>query len=160
MDGIKEVTAIWKHAADLGPILGPIVGGARTLAATLRTGLALSKMKGTGFFGGGHTGNNGLFNDNQGRKVVGAVHANEWVSPEWMTQHPDYAPIISSLETVRKRGYVEGGSLTWSFGKYRTGWRRRFWKYRAINQIQYGANGKSNYQKTILCDLRANSRCD
>jgi len=112
MDGIKEVTAIWKHAADLGPILGPIVGGARTLAATLRTGLALSKMKGTGFFGGGHTGNNGLFNDNQGRKVVGAVHANEWVSPEWMTQHPDYAPIISSLETVRKRGYVEGGFAT------------------------------------------------
>lgn len=112
MDGIKEVTAIWKHAADLGPILGPIVGGARTLAASLRTGLALSKMKSTGFFGGGHTGNNGLFNDNQGRKVVGAVHANEWVSPEWMTTHPDYAPIIQSLETVRKRGFVEGGFAT------------------------------------------------
>jgi len=112
MDGIKEVTAIWKHAADLGPILGPIVGAARTTAAALRTGLALSKMKGTGFFGGGHTGNNGLFNDNQGRKVVGAVHANEWVSPEWMTTHPDYAPIIQSLETVRKRGFVEGGFAT------------------------------------------------
>ena len=112
MDGIKEVTAIWKHAADLGPILGPIVGAARTTAAALRTGLALSKMKGTGFFGGGHTGDNGLFNDNQGRKVVGAVHANEWVSPQWMTTHPDYAPIINSLETVRKRGYVEGGFAT------------------------------------------------
>jgi hypothetical protein len=29
-----------------------------------------------------------------------------------MTTHPDYAPIINSLETVRKRGYVEGGFAT------------------------------------------------
>jgi hypothetical protein len=112
VDGIKEIAAIWKHAADLGPILGPIVGAARTAAAGIRTGLAISKLKGTGFFGGGYTGNVGFFNDNQGRKVVGAVHANEWVSPEWMTSHPQYAPIINSLEQVRKRGYVEGGFAT------------------------------------------------
>lgn len=48
-DGIKEVSAIWSHSADLGPIAGPIVGGILTAAAVARTVLAINKINSTKF---------------------------------------------------------------------------------------------------------------
>ena len=106
--GISEVQKIWEGAAQFGPLQSVFAVG-QTLAAVLRTKSAIDEVRGTGFYTGGYTGNKGLFNDNKGRKVVGAVHENEWVAPAWMNNHPQSAPIIQMLETMRKRGYNEGG---------------------------------------------------
>jgi hypothetical protein len=66
-----------------------------------------------GFAGGGYTGSGqGLAADHTGHKPVGIVHANEWVSPPWMTNHPVYGRYVGALEAVRQRGYATGGFTT------------------------------------------------
>jgi hypothetical protein len=42
--------------------------------------------------------------DSSNSRAVGVVHANEWVSPAWMTKSPVTGPMISQLETIRKSG--------------------------------------------------------
>lgn len=64
------------------------------------------------FAGGGYTGPGIGQADHTGHKPVGIVHANEWVSPPWMTKHPVYGRYVSALEAVRQRGYAEGGFTT------------------------------------------------
>jgi hypothetical protein len=53
---------------------------------------------------GGHTG--WAMSDD---RVMGITHANEWVSPAWMTRSPEYGPIIEQLESARTRGFKSGG---------------------------------------------------
>lgn len=65
------------------------------------------------FAGGGYTGQgNGLAPDSTGHRPVGVVHANEWVSPPWMTQHPVWGSQVAALEMVRRRGFADGGFTT------------------------------------------------
>lgn len=103
-----ELQRIWAGASSLGPIAGPIVGGLQSGLALLRTRSNLSKLESTGYAHGGHTGK-GLFADNSGHKVAGVVHNDEWVAPKWMNEHPVYANVIGMLETVRTRGFAQGG---------------------------------------------------
>ncbi|OHX67366.1 hypothetical protein [Flammeovirga pacifica] len=53
IDGYKEVAAIWKHAMDLGPVFGPILGAAQTGIAVARTSLNLSKINSAQYGSGG-----------------------------------------------------------------------------------------------------------
>ena len=106
--GIKEIQGIFSSFSSLGPV-GQILAVVQAAIAGVRTARAVKKITGVGFYEGGFTGNRGLFNDKQGRPVVGGVHANEWVAPEWMTTSPEYAPVIQGLENARTRGYNEGG---------------------------------------------------
>jgi len=113
-DGFQEIQSIWATANAnpsniLFPGSGTLIAGVKTAAAAIRTATALQKVSSIGFYGGGHTGNNALFNDKQGRGIVGGVHKNEWVAPEWMTQNPNYSSMINYLETARQRGFKEGG---------------------------------------------------
>ncbi len=49
VDGIKEVQSIWAHAADLGPIAGPIIGALLTAVAVGRSVIAINKINSTKF---------------------------------------------------------------------------------------------------------------
>ena len=51
--GISEVQNIWERVADLGPVLGPIIGAIQTGIAVARTGMAISKLSGIKFSSGG-----------------------------------------------------------------------------------------------------------
>jgi len=93
----------------LFPGLSKIIQAAKIGGVLLRSGVAINRIRKQGFYDGGFTGNTALFKDNSGRNVVGAVHANEWVAPEWMNRHPNYAPVIGWLEQMRKQGFQEGG---------------------------------------------------
>lgn len=53
IDGIREVQAIWAGSAQLGPILGPIVGALQTGVAVFRAGLAIKKANAMKFALGG-----------------------------------------------------------------------------------------------------------
>jgi len=103
----KEISAIWASSAAFGPAQS-LIAGIKTALALGRATLAVSKVSAQQFYDGGYTGP-GTYKDNTGSRVAGVVHANEWVSPEWMTSHPVYGRIVRGLEQVRNRGYVNGG---------------------------------------------------
>lgn len=111
--GVMEVQKIWATVASYPPPLNAIIGGLLTGVAVARTGIALSKINQAKFAGGGYTGPGfGIVPDTTGHRPVGVVHANEWVSPPWMTQHPVFGAQIAALESVRQRGFADGGFAT------------------------------------------------
>lgn len=52
--------------------------------------------------------------DSTGERPVGqyTLHENEWISPRWMVEHPVYGGVINQLESVRKKGFADGGYST------------------------------------------------
>jgi hypothetical protein len=114
IDTEEAIMAIIKNAQAnpaniLFPGAGNLISGLKIAAVTAKSVAALNKIRNTGFYEGGHTGSQGLFMDTRGRQVVGAVHQNEWVAPEWMVRDGQYGQIINYLETMRKRGFEDGG---------------------------------------------------
>lgn len=117
VDTQEAIMAILKNAEAnpgniLFPGLGAIISGFKIAGTVAKSTAAIATIRKQGFYGGGHTGNRILFRDNQNRGVVGAVHANEWVGPDWMVSSPTYGPIIQSLEAARQRGFSAGGFTT------------------------------------------------
>lgn len=90
------------------PGAGKIISAVKIANILAQSGRSLSKIRGTSFYDGGFTGNKVLVPDAHGG-IVGGVHKNEWVAPAWQTKHPEYGPIINWLDTVRQRGYKDGG---------------------------------------------------
>ncbi len=83
------------------------------IAAGVAGAAQIAVIANTKFAGGGYTGpGKGIAPDNTGHRPVGIVHANEWVSPPWMTQHPVWGPQVAALEMVRRRGFADGGFTT------------------------------------------------
>ncbi len=62
---------------------------------------------------GGYTGDGGKY------EPKGIVHGGEYVIPQWMVKQNK--PLVSALETTRKRGYAEGGSVGGSIATTQTG---------------------------------------
>lgn len=85
---------------------------AAAVAAGIAAAAQIAIIAGAKFAGGGFTGTGKGRADETGHVPVGVVHANEWVSPPWMTKHPVYGQYIQTLESVRRRGYAEGGFTT------------------------------------------------
>lgn len=117
IDTQEAIVSIIKNAESnpgniLFPAAGAIIAGIKIAGVVAKSGIAVNRIRKQGFYDGGFTGSEGLFNDDNGRKVVGAVHENEWVAPQWMTSHPKSAPIIGMLEQMRTKGFVEGGFTT------------------------------------------------
>lgn len=111
-NGILEVQKIWASVAEFGPA-APVIGGILTAVAVARAGIALGKIQAAKFAGGGYTGPGaGVPVDSTGHRPVGVVHNDEWVGPKWMTQHPVWGHQIAVLESVRQRGYAQGGYAT------------------------------------------------
>ncbi|BDD13158.1 hypothetical protein FUAX_55900 (plasmid) [Fulvitalea axinellae] len=137
--GVQEVASIWKGAASLGPIPGPIVGAAQSALAIGRTLVALNKVRSIQYAGGGMTRLAGnmleLTPDSEGRyryegnplrdvgtfagggpigtPSIGVIGEKgpEWVAPAWQLRDPLYAPHIAFLEHGRKaKAFEEGGT--------------------------------------------------
>ncbi|RTL04780.1 hypothetical protein EKK58_09680 [Candidatus Dependentiae bacterium] len=104
---IAGALAVVKALTIPGNIVGAIAAG---VAAAAQIAVIASQQ----FAGGGMTGDGSPFQrpDRTGHKPVGVVHANEWVGPKWMVQHPYYGAQIAALEAVRQRGFADGGFST------------------------------------------------
>lgn len=101
-------------------------------AALIAAGLAAAKgaielavIQRQSFAGGGPTGRGYLAPDSSGHRPVGIVHANEYVVPAKVYQHPSAQPAIRKLERMRLamgypyqagatgfRGFQTGGATT------------------------------------------------
>jgi hypothetical protein len=66
------------------------------------------------FAKGGFTGA-GSNIDETGHKVAGIVHNDEWVAPKWLVESPKFGGVIQQLETVRQRGFADGGYTSANF---------------------------------------------
>lgn len=117
-----EISGYWagvgSDAAKTGNIYASAIStGLATLNSALaltRAGLAIANINKTkAFASGGHTGAGINFVDRTGQRVAGVVHENEWVAPRWMVESPRFAPVIHSLEVMRKTGravpFADGG---------------------------------------------------
>jgi hypothetical protein len=92
----------------LFPGAGNLIAGLKIAGVTARSTAAINRISRASFYRGGFTGTNVIMPDQHGG-IVGGVHKNEWVAPEWQVKDPRYAPVISWLEKARQNGYVEGG---------------------------------------------------
>lgn len=116
VDTQEAITGIIKTAESnpaniLFPGAGAIITGLKVGAVLAKSAVALRKVRKQSFYRGGYTGQRGLYRDDQG-EVAGAVHTNEWVAPSWMKDHPEYGQHINWLESMRQRGFANGGFTT------------------------------------------------
>lgn len=85
------------------PYVGPALGAAAA-AAAIASGLAnLARINGVQFAEGGYTGDGGKY------EAAGIVHKGEYVVPQSVNYSPAAQPHISALESMRVRGYADGG---------------------------------------------------
>jgi hypothetical protein len=103
--------ALFRSMAIFPPPAGQIIGGVQAALIGGITAVQVSKLKSEplGFADGGFTGDGVGMPDSSGYKIAGFVHENEYVTPEWQLQSPQYAPLIAQLEQGRLRGYATGG---------------------------------------------------
>lgn len=92
-------TAALASGSEINPVFGII-----SAATAIATGLAsVAKINGVQFAEGGWTGPGSKM------KAVGVVHADEYVAPKWIVNSPQAQPYLSALESMRLRGYADGG---------------------------------------------------
>lgn len=106
INGALAITNIWASVpkADWGVATGILTG---ISAATTAAQIALIASQ--KFAKGGFTGNGNGQRDETGFKVAGVVHQDEWVAPKWMVESPKYGGMINELESVRQKGFADGG---------------------------------------------------
>lgn len=81
--------------------------GAAYVAAAIAGGLArVAAINGVQFADGGYTGAGGKY------EPAGIVHKGEYVTPQHVMSNPQSAPHIRALESMRLRGYNDGGYVT------------------------------------------------
>lgn len=111
IDGISEVQKIWANWGSLFPY-GPAIAGVMTAIAGARSAIAISKITNAKFAWGGYTGIGFGAPDSTGHRPVGVVHEREWVGPRWMVESPALSPVFNTLESIRRRGFADGGFST------------------------------------------------
>lgn len=78
--------------------------GTAFAALAIAQGLArVAAIHGVQFYDGGFTG------AGVDDKIAGVVHENEYVTPAWIVRNPKAQPHIQALESMRVRGYNDGG---------------------------------------------------
>lgn len=104
---VAVATAL-KAGPILGPILAGIIGGLGAVQLAIASAQPLPPKP--SYAKGGYTKGLG-FTDETGHEVAGAVHANEYVIPEWMLNQPRVANIAGWLEAKRTgtNTFNEGG---------------------------------------------------
>lgn len=90
-------------------IAGTIMYAVQAAAALVNYFSNVARINSATYAKGGYTGPGTGSPDHTGKKVAGVVHQNEWVGPEWMTQHPTYGAVIQELERIRSKGFAQGG---------------------------------------------------
>ncbi len=92
-------TAAYASGAKINPIFGALAA-----AAAVAAGLAsVAKINGVQFAEGGFTGPGGKY------EPAGIVHKGEYVAPQTVVNSPRAQPHIRALESMRLRGYADGG---------------------------------------------------
>lgn len=117
IDAQEAIMSIIKNAEAnplnaLFPGASALIAGLKIATVVARSASVVRKITSQGFYGGGHTGNNVLFRDQYGHDVVGAVHKNEYVVSEEGLQNPEVASMVNTIETMRQRGFRDGGFTT------------------------------------------------
>lgn len=90
------ISAIWAVPATLATIA--TLGGAAAQAPASILAAEGVTLASAGFAEGGYTPGGPK------NKLVGGVHAGEWVAPKWMVQHPGFGQLIAGLESARSGG--------------------------------------------------------
>ncbi len=104
----KALTAPWP----MNIVLAAIVGAMGAVQLGIASAQPLPPKP--SYAKGGYTKGLG-FTDETGHEVAGAVHANEYVIPEWMLNQPRIANVAGWLEAQRTQsstGFADGGSTT------------------------------------------------
>lgn len=104
LDTAQALTGGIAAAQDV-PYPGNLVAMASVIA-TILANVAAAKQYIEGFEEGGFTGPG---RDNQAK---GIVHANEYVTPAHVVRSPAAQPHLHALESMRMRGYQDGGFVT------------------------------------------------
>lgn len=99
--GTSTATAIMKAVA-LSPATGGLPWSAIIAGIGAAQALAVSSidLPSKGYYYGGFTGNNAMYNDKYGG-VTGVVHDNEYVVPTVELQDPQVASVVNGLEAKR-----------------------------------------------------------
>lgn len=92
------------------PYPGNLVAMASTIA-TILANIAQAKSI-AGFAEGGYTGPGYGRPDSSGFKPAGIVHENEYVAPKWIVNSSAGSYHVNALESMRLRGYADGGLVT------------------------------------------------
>lgn len=92
----------------VGPTLAPIARGV-AIAQGLQAAL---QINGIGFAEGGYTGSGFGRPDSSGFKRAGVVHEGEYVTPKRVVTSAAAQPHLQALESMRMRGYADGGLVT------------------------------------------------
>lgn len=91
-----------------------ILAVARAVASAAKIVADIKKI--SGFAEGGYTGSGFGQPDSSGYKVAGFVHENEYVIPERILNTQQGSAMASSLESMRLRGYAQGGFVASNAG--------------------------------------------
>lgn len=103
-----EIANIFKGFSAL-PVIGQVLAAVQAGVALARLNSGLKRIDAQQFAKGGLTGPGMSYTDSTGERPAGIVHANEYVIPRRIVQNAEFAPIIRQLESLRLRGYAEGG---------------------------------------------------
>lgn len=102
MDTYKAANAALASGSEIN-----VAFGIAAAAAAVAAGLAnVAAINGVQFAEGGYTGDGGKY------EPAGVVHKGEWVAPQHVVRNPAAAPHISALESMRTKGYADGGFVT------------------------------------------------
>lgn len=87
-------------------VASPAIGAAFAAAAVLQGLANVARINGIEFAEGGWTG------PGSKHQVAGIVHADEYVSPKSVVNNPMARPHLAALESMRLKGYADGGLVT------------------------------------------------
>lgn len=85
------------------PYPGNLAAMASTIAAILSAVAQAKQIFSEGYAEGGFTGSGGKY------QPAGIVHKGEYVAPQHVMKNPAAQPHISALESMRLKGYADGG---------------------------------------------------
>lgn len=77
-----------------------------SIVATILSNVAQAKSVIEGYAEGGYTGDGGKY------EPAGVVHKGEYVTPQNVMRNPAATPHIQALESMRTKGYADGGFVT------------------------------------------------
>lgn len=108
MDTYKAANAALASGSEINVAYGVLAA-----AAAVAAGLAnVASINGVQFAQGGYTGPGYGRPDSSGFKPAGIVHENEYVAPKWIVNSSAGSYHVNALESMRLRGYADGGLVT------------------------------------------------
>ena len=109
INGALAVTNILAQPSIIPEPANGIYKGIQVAIAAATTAAQVALISQQKFAKGGFTGKGDGQRDETGFKVAGVVHQDEWVAPKWMVESPKYGGMINELESVRQKGFADGG---------------------------------------------------